>query len=215
MKRTWPSRIRWYSSATGSLTLRIRSAAPHTSSARGEDHRAGARLNSASVIDDPTPAPASMTTSCPCRGEFVHASRCDRDPVLVVLDFAGDTDLHSAPLARSSTGVTPCCRRRRPPRAHLRAIGRRGRATRWHEISSLSGGFQDSIRRRGRRRRADPATASAFVTRSPRKTRRDHVVQAHPLASHRCLRGSGSNARRSRVATESAPGEEDPRELRR
>ena len=33
MNSTWPSRIRWYSSATGSLTLSTISAWPHTSSA--------------------------------------------------------------------------------------------------------------------------------------------------------------------------------------
>ena len=33
MKRVWPSRIRWYSSAIGSLTLRIRSPVAQTSSA--------------------------------------------------------------------------------------------------------------------------------------------------------------------------------------
>src|SRR5580692_10304542 len=58
--------MRWYSSAIGSFTLRIRSPVCHTSSAV-ESVFAPAVMKSSSGIDDPTPAPASMNTSCPPR----------------------------------------------------------------------------------------------------------------------------------------------------
>src|ERR1700742_1246231 len=58
--------MRWYSSAIGSLTLRIRSPSPHTSSAVGRIF-APAVVKSSSGMDEPTPAPASMTTSWPPR----------------------------------------------------------------------------------------------------------------------------------------------------
>src|ERR1700678_805628 len=58
--------MRWYSSATGSLTLRIRSPVSHTSSAVASVF-APPLMKSSSIIDDPTPAPASMNTSCPPR----------------------------------------------------------------------------------------------------------------------------------------------------
>ena len=63
---TCPSRIRWYSSAIGSFTLRIRSAVPHTSSAVGRIV-APAETNSGSAIAEPAPAPDSTRTSWPLR----------------------------------------------------------------------------------------------------------------------------------------------------
>ena len=62
MKRVWPSRIRAYSSATGSLTFKIISALPHTSSAVSSIV-APAATYSSSPICDPTPADFSTTTS--------------------------------------------------------------------------------------------------------------------------------------------------------
>ena len=67
MKSTSPSRIRSYSSATGSLTLSTMStppSVPHASSAVSTI-LAPAATYSSSVIDDPTPASFSMTTSWP------------------------------------------------------------------------------------------------------------------------------------------------------
>ena len=66
MKSTCPSRIRWYSSAIGSLTLRTSSAVSHTSSAVARIF-APAAANSSSVMLEPTPAPASTKTSWPWR----------------------------------------------------------------------------------------------------------------------------------------------------
>src|ERR1700733_8839207 len=54
--------MRWYSSAIGSLTLRIRSPSAHTSSAVGRIF-APAVMKSSSGMDEPSPALASMTTS--------------------------------------------------------------------------------------------------------------------------------------------------------
>ena len=65
MNRTWSARIRWYSSATGSLTFRTRSPVPHTSSAVGRIF-APAATNSSSVIEEPSPASCSTKTSWPC-----------------------------------------------------------------------------------------------------------------------------------------------------
>ena len=62
MKRVWPSRIRSYSSATGSLTLRIMSAVPHTSSAVSSIV-APAATYSSSGICEPSPAVFCTTTS--------------------------------------------------------------------------------------------------------------------------------------------------------
>ena len=62
MNSTWSRRIRWYSSATGSLTLSTSSAVCHTSSAVGRIF-APADVKSSSGMDEPTPAPASITTS--------------------------------------------------------------------------------------------------------------------------------------------------------
>src|SRR5689334_25164247 len=58
--------MRWYSSAIGSLTLRIMSPSPHTSSAVGRIF-APAVTKSSSGMDDPFPAPASMSTWWPPR----------------------------------------------------------------------------------------------------------------------------------------------------
>ena len=66
MKSTWPARMRWYSSAIGSLTLSTSSAVPHTSSALGRIV-APAATNSSSVIDEPMPAPDWRKTSWPLR----------------------------------------------------------------------------------------------------------------------------------------------------
>src|SRR4029077_14173185 len=68
VKSTCPERIRWYSSSIGSLTLRIRSPSPHTSSAVGRIF-APAVVKSSSGIDDPFPAPASMSTWWPPRAD--------------------------------------------------------------------------------------------------------------------------------------------------
>src|ERR1700745_1940203 len=58
--------MRWYSSAIGSLTLRIMSPSPHTSSAVGRIF-APAVTKSSSGMDDPVPASASMSTWWPPR----------------------------------------------------------------------------------------------------------------------------------------------------
>ena len=94
MKRTWPSRIRWYSSAIGSLTLRIRSPVAHTSSAAAQDRGAGA--DELVVGDRGAGAGACLDEDLvTVPDELVHAGRGDRHPVLVVLDLAGDADLHA------------------------------------------------------------------------------------------------------------------------
>jgi hypothetical protein len=54
--------MRWYSSATGSLTFSTMSAVPHTSSALSMIV-APAATYSASGICDPVPAPCSTNTS--------------------------------------------------------------------------------------------------------------------------------------------------------
>ena len=64
MKRICPARIRPYSSAIGSLTFMIMSAEAQTSSAVGRIV-APAATYSSFVMDDPTPASVSMTTSWP------------------------------------------------------------------------------------------------------------------------------------------------------
>ena len=101
MKRVSPSRIRWYSSAIGSLTLSTMSASPHTSSAESIIVRAGGdvllvgdlRAEAGVLLDDHLVA---------VLGELVDADRRDGHPVLVVLDFLGDADLH---LRSSLTGA--------------------------------------------------------------------------------------------------------------
>ena len=105
MKRVWPSRIRWYSSAIGSLTLRIRSPVPQTSSAVGQDLRAGGdevvvgdRRADAGVLLDEDLVPVA--------DQLVHAGRGDGHPVLVVLDLAGDADLHGYQVLRQGRGPT-------------------------------------------------------------------------------------------------------------
>src|SRR5665213_524509 len=58
--------MRWYSCSIGSLTLRIRSPVPHTSSAVGRI-LAPAATYSSLLIEEPTPASDSTKTSCPLR----------------------------------------------------------------------------------------------------------------------------------------------------
>ena len=65
MKRVCPSRMRAYSSATGSLTLSTMSAVPQTSSAVSS-RVAPAAAYSSSGIWDPAPALLSTYTSWPC-----------------------------------------------------------------------------------------------------------------------------------------------------
>ena len=87
----------------GSLTLRIRSPVSQTSSAVGRMLRAG---GDELVVGDRRARrrrPPRRTTSCPWRDELVHAGRRDRDAVLVVLDLAGDADLHGYPRPSSSS----------------------------------------------------------------------------------------------------------------
>lgn len=64
MNRVWSLRSRWYSSATGSFTFRTSSEVSQTSSAVPRT-AAPAAVNSSSGMDDPTPAPRWMRTSCP------------------------------------------------------------------------------------------------------------------------------------------------------
>ena len=62
MKSTWSLRIRWYSSAIGSLTFRTRSPTAQTSSAVGRIVAPAATYSSLE-IDEPTPASFSIDTS--------------------------------------------------------------------------------------------------------------------------------------------------------
>ena len=66
MKSVCPERIRWYSSAMGSLTFRISSPVAHTSSAVSRIV-APAATYSSSVIEEPRPASRWTYTSWPCR----------------------------------------------------------------------------------------------------------------------------------------------------
>ena len=95
MKSTCPSRIRWYSSAIGSLTLSTSSAVvPHLVGG-GEDLRAGG--GELVVGDAGADAGAGLDEDLvTVADELVDARRGDRHPVLVVLDLAGDSDLHDA-----------------------------------------------------------------------------------------------------------------------
>ena len=56
---------------------------------------APAASKSASVIELPSPARALDEHLVAGAGELEHPGRGQRDPVLVVLDFAGDTDSHA------------------------------------------------------------------------------------------------------------------------
>ena len=64
MNNVNPSRIRGYSSATGSLTFNTRSTPPSVPQASSAVATiiAPAPTYSSSLIEDPTPAPRSMTT---------------------------------------------------------------------------------------------------------------------------------------------------------
>ena len=93
MNRVWPSRIRWYSASTGSLTLRIRSPVPQTSSAVSRIVAPGGDV----VLVGDGGADAGVLLDedlVAVRDELVHAGRRDGHAVLVVLDLAGDADLH-------------------------------------------------------------------------------------------------------------------------
>ena len=56
---------------------------------------APAATKSSFGIDEPTPASLLDEDLVPVAHQLVHAGRGDRDPVLVVLDLAGDADLHA------------------------------------------------------------------------------------------------------------------------
>ena len=80
---------------------------PQASSAVGRIF-APAATNSSSVIDEPTPASCCDVDLVTVRGQLVHADGRDRHPVLVVLDFLGDADLHvphSSLTAATSSGL--------------------------------------------------------------------------------------------------------------
>ena len=66
MNRVRPSRRRWYSSATGSLTFMTMSDSPHTSSGSSRIV-APCETYSSSVIEEPSPAPFCTNTSWPRR----------------------------------------------------------------------------------------------------------------------------------------------------
>ena len=93
MKSVWSLRRRWYSSAMGSLTFSSRSAVAQTSSAVGRISRAGGDVlvvrdrgaDTGVLLDDDLVAVAH---------QLVHAGGGDGHPELVVLDLAGDADLH-------------------------------------------------------------------------------------------------------------------------
>ena len=93
MKSVWSLRRRWYSSAIGSLTFSSRSAAAQTSSAVGRIC-APAATYSPSVIEEPTPASSLDDDLVAVAHQLVHAGGGDGHPELVVLDLAGDADLH-------------------------------------------------------------------------------------------------------------------------
>ena len=93
MNRVRPSRRRWYSSATGSLTFMTMSDSPHTSSASSRIV-APCETYSSSVIEEPSPAPFCDEHVVTAADELVDTHRGDADAELVVLDLAGDTDLH-------------------------------------------------------------------------------------------------------------------------
>ena len=95
MKRVSPSRIRWYSSAMGSLTLSTISAVPQTSSALSRILAPGRCV--LAVLDLGADAGALLDVHLVAvGGELVHADGRDGDAVLVVLDFLRDADLHRA-----------------------------------------------------------------------------------------------------------------------
>lgn len=64
MNNIWSPRIRWYSSAMGSLTLSTRSALSHTASAVSRIF-APAAVKSSSLMEEPSPAFRCTTTSWP------------------------------------------------------------------------------------------------------------------------------------------------------
>ena len=72
MKRVRPSRIRWYSSATGSLTLSTMSASPQTSSAEPMMRAPGRDVV---VVADLRPDAGVLLDEdvVPVLGELVHA----------------------------------------------------------------------------------------------------------------------------------------------
>ena len=74
MKRVSPSRIRWYSSATGSLTLSTMSAVPHTSSAVS---RISAPGRDVLVVDDRGADAGALLDEdlVAVRDQLVHADR--------------------------------------------------------------------------------------------------------------------------------------------
>ena len=82
-----------YSDATGSLTLQTRSALPHTSAASATTC-APAAANCSSVIAEPAPGTGLDQHLVTGADELVHARGRERHAVLVVLDLAGDADLH-------------------------------------------------------------------------------------------------------------------------
>ena len=93
MKRVSPSRMRWYSSATGSLTLSTRSAAaPHVVGGV-EDRRPGRDVL---LVHDLGAGPGALLDEhlVAVLHQLVGSDRGDRDAVLVVLDFLRYADLH-------------------------------------------------------------------------------------------------------------------------
>src|SRR6201985_3100517 len=87
--------MRWYSSAIGSLTLRVLLPAPHVIRRR-QDLRAG-RDEVLVRNGRPVPSPGLDEHLVAAADEFVHAGRGDSHPVLVVLDFPGNSNLHGGP----------------------------------------------------------------------------------------------------------------------
>ena len=93
MNSTCSLRMRWYSSAIGSLTFKIRSPAAQTSSAVGKNR--GARGDELVVGDGRPDACVGLDEDLVAvAGEFVDTGGSDGHPVLVVLDLARDADLH-------------------------------------------------------------------------------------------------------------------------
>ena len=90
MKRVRPSRIRWYSSATGSLTLSTMSRLAPDVVGGAEDAWRPAATYSSSLICGPDAGVLLDEHLVPVGDELVHADRRDGHAVLVVLDFPGD-----------------------------------------------------------------------------------------------------------------------------
>ena len=202
MNRVRPSRRRWYSSATGSLTFITMSASPQTSSAvpmivapwETYSSSADRGAETGTLLHEHLVAATD---------ELVDPHGGDADPELVVLDLAGDTDLHGyLALSHSTNTPAPLPRRLRPVERDASLDPGRGAARRREEPPN------EAVQRHprpapgpGRRGRRPRPLGGAVGAHRPARPRRDDGA-----------RRAGSRPRRRRCQL---PGHDDERRRQR